>query len=39
MDPLNIPYFHFRWVLKLLTHTSAIAAILHIFKTQTTPTV
>jgi len=19
MDPLNVPYFHFRWVLKLLT--------------------
>jgi len=29
MDPLNIPYFHFRWVLNLLQlHTSAIAAIL-----------
>ena len=28
MDPLNVPYFHFRWVLKLLTsvkyHNAAI---------------
>jgi len=36
--PLNIPYLDFTWVLKLLLHTSAIAAMLCRVVTETTPT-
>jgi len=37
MDPLNVLYIHFSWVLKLLTSHKCQCS--HPFVTQTTPTV